>query len=266
MLFTVCDGKTDFISPWQNSSAWQLDHLPSFSSHWGTEYHLMIGILLYVSNFYGPDYLKRNLFEGPELFFWSGALFTHEYRCNKQLWSCRSNISHRGSLNPGDIPSGCQWKWWHLADQWEPAISQHFSSQDGKKILWLHNFRRTLLRCLSLTPLKYAVFQKDPKESRWLFSGPLGSTREIKTNGQSCVDLLWPAQAWIVPWAQGKMCGDMVQMIPPEPWNIQAERCHWLYGTWNGWLRVDFEVKSLDWLTNQPSCNSTIWIVRLDSV
>lgn len=44
LLFTVCDGKSDLSYPWRNSSAWHVDHLPSFSSPQSTIYRLVSSI------------------------------------------------------------------------------------------------------------------------------------------------------------------------------------------------------------------------------
>lgn len=76
--------------------------------------------LPYVTDLYGSD--SEIPLKSQAGFSDEGALFTHEYRCNKQLWSCRyKDVSQYGSLSPGDNPSGRQWKWWHLANESPPS-------------------------------------------------------------------------------------------------------------------------------------------------
>lgn len=99
----------------------------------------------------------------------------------------------------------------------------------------------------ALIPLKSAVFQIAAKESRWLFSGPLGSTREIKTNKQCCVDLLWPAQAKLLLGLRAKCA---------KKWSKWSHQSHEIFKQnavtpyiGHETVCVNFEVKSLDWLS-----------------
>lgn len=146
-LLDVCEDDDDKTNLCFVGWTWKVYHWTSFSSHNRTIYHSRVAVV-HMSLFW---LLKKRFASG--CFNILGSLFTHEYRCNKQLCGCHGykGFSKYHSLNPGDDPSGPSLKWWHLANRGERTIRQHFSTQRGKKLSLDHTMLETIYHDADIT-------------------------------------------------------------------------------------------------------------------